>query len=63
MVVTDDEVRALIEELDRGRDRWIHGRTEEFLSGGQVNQADDMTISSPAAVDVPAPGRGSRRCF
>jgi ketosteroid isomerase-like protein len=56
MVVTDDEVRKLIEELDRGRDRWIHGRTEDFRSGAQVNQADDMTIFGPFGGPTPRPG-------
>ena len=59
MVVTDDEVRELIEEVDRGRDRWINGRTEEFLSGARVNQADDMTIFGPFGGPGPRPGEVS----
>jgi ketosteroid isomerase-like protein len=56
VVVTDDEVRELIEEVDRGRDRWIRGRTEEFLSGARVTQADDMTIFAPFGGPGPRPG-------
>jgi ketosteroid isomerase-like protein len=59
MAVTDDEVLELIEELDRGRDRWIHGRTEEFLLGAQVNQSDDMTIFGPFGGPGPRPGEMS----
>ena len=59
MVVTDDEVQQLIEELDKGRDRWIHGRTEEFRSGADVNQADDMTIFGPFGGPGPRPGEVS----
>jgi hypothetical protein len=55
-MVTDEDVRELIAELDRGRDRWIHGRTEEFLSDAQVNQADDMTIFGPFGGPTPRPG-------
>jgi ketosteroid isomerase-like protein len=55
-MVTDEDVRELIAELDRGRDRWIHGRTEGFLSDAQVNQADDMTIFGPFGGPTPRPG-------
>jgi ketosteroid isomerase-like protein len=56
VVVTADEIEELIEEVDRGRDRWINGRTEEFISGARVNQADDMTIFAPFGGPGPRPG-------
>lgn len=42
----DDDIRALVDALDRGRDAWIHGRLE-FGDGGLVDQAPDMTIFGP----------------
>jgi ketosteroid isomerase-like protein len=49
--VIDAEVQKLIDELDHGRDAWIHGRTERFDPKVLV-QADDMTIFGPFGGDV-----------
>lgn len=47
----DADVQALIEELDRGRDAWIHGRAERFDSSVLV-QSDDMTIFGPFGGEI-----------
>ncbi|MFN2424975.1 MAG: hypothetical protein ABR587_00860 [Candidatus Binatia bacterium] len=53
----DDSIRGLLAELDRGREAWINGRTENF-DGGCLAQAPDMTIFGPFGGDVvrSAPG-------
>jgi hypothetical protein len=49
------DVDELIEEIDTGRDRWIHGRTEEFRLGAQVEQSGDMAIFGPFGAPGPRP--------
>jgi hypothetical protein len=56
MSVTDQDVRDLIELMDRGRDDWIHGRGE-FSEAAPFRQAGDMTIFGPFGGPGPRPGQ------
>lgn len=52
--ITPNEIRRLVEDLDRGRQAWISGRLEDTATTAMA-QADDMTIFGPFGGDV---GRG-----
>lgn len=56
MAVTEEDVRGLVELMDRGRDNWIHGRSE-FSRDTPVGQADDMTILAPFGGPGVRPGQ------
>jgi ketosteroid isomerase-like protein len=45
-MISEDDIRDLVEAFDRGRDAWIHGRLE-FAAEGFVEQAHDMSIFGP----------------
>ena len=47
----DADLQALVDELERGRDAWIHGRTERF-DPNVIVQAEDMTIFGPFGGEV-----------
>ncbi len=51
---TPEEIRRLVEDLDRGRQAWIGGQLEETATTAMA-QADDMTIFGPFGDDL---GRG-----
>ncbi len=44
--ISDDDIRKLVAELDRGRDGWIHGNPALDTSA-QMVQSPDMTIFGP----------------
>jgi hypothetical protein len=51
MEIKDPEILELIEELDRARDSWIHGKTEKPGTEVMV-QGADMTIFGPFGGDL-----------
>lgn len=50
MPITDDDVRKLVDALERDRQDWIDGRFEPVGNG--LVQADDMTIFGPFGGDL-----------
>jgi hypothetical protein len=55
MPITDEDLQELIDEMDRGRARWISGQIDSG-EDPSYRQADDMTIFSPFGGAGPRPG-------
>jgi hypothetical protein len=55
MSITDEDLQELVDEMDRGRARWISG-VLDFAADGSFRQADGMTIFPPFGGEGPRPG-------
>lgn len=55
MSVTDEDLQDLVDEMDRGRARWVSGQVD-VAEDGSFRQAEDMTIFSPFGGAGPRPG-------
>ena len=51
MSVTDEDLQDLVDEMDRGRARWISGQVD-LTADGVVRQAEDILEQDPPLLPV-----------